>query len=598
MTQSESFFLTRLRRYGPLLLLGLLWLFALHELTWFTRQDGALTAADGHFTRLTRAWAWLKTGNEYFLLRWGEPLLDSSQIPYVVDRSPYPPFALAPYLPGMLLWGPSLETIRLNQVMLVGVLLGVSTLFSYRWNGTRGALITLSLLSGSPLVLLTARSPVNEPVAMAAAMACLIGLLGVWERRQQGWGAGVLLGVALLSKWLVVPVLLLPLALLTARGLTENRRQPLLGMLGLLGLALVLCVVPLELGPAKPWVAFGLPALSLSWLVWSLHRWGQGTPEPLALALTRTLGIGLMLAFPWYFSAAESWRAHVVQHPGWDTPVQVHLVPVANQVLAVGLPMGGIFLLMGLLSLVHRRMWGRLALSVTMGVGLLVLLLFTGRPLNMLTGDLQGRLLLPAVVMLAIWAGETARVPRLGTPLVGLALLLGVLCTLAPRLAPPLMPLRGMENALLLRHPDDGTMPTMMKLGWWFRGLAVAGPPEAGELRPRTAQLVQTLPLREPPVLTALVDERLPGVGGEEDLTRLAATGRIVTLARGEYRRQPLAWLQARLPFVQEVVLLGPTSVQAGDYLVERGLLRPLSRWRLGSDPLLVAEVLPSPQTP
>ncbi|MFM7204088.1 MAG: glycosyltransferase family 39 protein [Myxococcota bacterium] len=598
MTQSESFFLTRLRRYGPLLLLGLLWLFALHELTWFTHQDGALTAADGHFTRLTRAWAWLQTGNEYFLLRWGEPLLDSSLIPYVVDRSPYPPLALAPYLPGMLLFGPSLETIRLIQVMLVGLLLGMSTLFSYRWSGTGGALISLSLLSGSPLVLLTARSPVNEPVAMAAAMACLICLLGVWERRQRGWGAGLLLGVALLIKWLVVPVLLLPLVLLTARGLTEHTRQPLLGMLGLLVLALMLCVVPLELGVIKPWVVYGLPALTLSWLVWSLHRWGQVTPEPLALALTRTLGMGLMLAFPWYFSAAESWRAHVVQHPGWETPVQVHLVPVITQVLAVALPMGGIFLLMGLLSLLYHKQFGRLALSVSMSIGLLVLLLFTGRPLNMLTGDLQGRLLLPAVVMLAIWAGEGARVPRLGTPLVGLALVLGLMCTLAPRLAPPLMPLRGMENALLLRHPDDGTVPPMMTLGWWWRGLAVVGPPRLGEPRPRTAQLLQALPLRQPPVLTALVDERLPGVGGEEDLTHLAATGRIVTLARGTFRRQPLAWLQARLPFVQEVVLLGPTSVQAGDYLVEQGMLRPLSRQRLGSDPLLVADVLPSPQTP
>lgn len=585
--------MVQLRRYGALgLLLGML-AFSLYEQRWFLRHDSYLTSADGHFTRIIRTWAWMQTHQDIFLLRWGEPLLDASLEPSELNRSPYPPLSLVPYLPFLALWGASLETIRLAQLYLVGALLALTSYFSLRWNGRGGALITLSLLSGSPLLLLTARSPLNEPVAMAAAMGCLACLLSVWEKRQQGWGAGVWLGLALLIKWLVVPVLLLPLLLLVARALTLPERRPLVGMLGLLGLAMVLCATPLELGVLATPVAYGVPALALGWLSWT-----RSAPESLALVLSRTLGVGLALAFPWYFLAAARWREHVVLHPGWETPVLPHVVPMSNQVLAVALPLGGLFLLAAGVSLVIRRDWSRLTLSLLMTLGLLVLLLFTGRPLQMLTGDLQGRLLLPAVVFLAVLAGEGARLKRVGPLLIGLALLLGGLANLAPRLAPSLTPLRGAESGLVLRHPDDGTRPAQMTLGWWWPGLAVAGPPQRGEARPRTASLVLSLPQREIPVLSALVDERLPGIGGEEDLVRLAATGRVVTLARGEFRRSPLDWLKARLPYVQEVILLGPTAVDVGDDLIAQERLRPLSRLRLGTDPLLIAEVLPPAQTP
>lgn len=381
---------------------------------------------DGHLARAANVAAFLGTGDPFFLARHGEPVaFDRVPSP---DRYPYysayPPLSHAWTALSFRLGGPDPRAARLAQLAWIGpLLLGVG-LLGARLGGPWAAPAAGSLVLLAPIVAHTS-TLVTPDLPAAAASALLLGVAlqpDPFARPRLPLLLGLLLGLALLVKWSVAYTALPPLLVLGLVALRRDRAGPrhlvAMALLGLGPPAALLALQPWNPSPAAwaPWI----PPLILLLVVLpaSLALYiGQKTHFIRVRGVLRTLGLGLLLAGPWYVAFSGDLLANLrVNQAHFEPPPLGAELGIAVQILRDLFPLA---LPLGLLGLVLTRQRRPALLLLASAGGLLALLLASGNPQNFLhLGEIQTRLLcaIPALLAPLAGAGLTS-MPRVGPAL-------------------------------------------------------------------------------------------------------------------------------------------------------------------------------------
>ncbi len=533
---------------------GLVALVVLGSLVHFAVVDGLGFEADGQGARLARLWAYSVTGRGDFLLRWGEPYWDQPPILPASSVTPYPPLPALLAAPLLALLGPGVTAQRLLGCLPAALLLlGVADA-GRAVAGRRGAVLALSLVGGSAVATTVLRQPNGEVWVTAASAFAAAALARLGTRTSSSLAAGVAVAVALLCKWTAV-VLLLPASLaLCGVAIAEVRRGArgvgtLIAATSVATLAAALFGLAM-VGSAPRWLAAGLPPVLAA--VGLVRARPLGTNLPVEVG--RALLVAVALATPWYGYAAPAIAEHLVGHEVLMVGASSGIVRAyANLIVAVGIPVAGLFIGFGILGLAWP---GRLPGAVAMATAFLALggTLASGRVDGFLMGQAQDRLLLPVIAALAIAAARGAVVPRVGPVLTLAAAALALGTVAVSHAGAAARPVRSAGLGMACGEQID--------LGsrgyrWWLPGVAVASPPDPGRGDPELEALAARLPSRAEPILAGLLLDDEPCSMTESRLVRLAETGRVLSLApRGDTARHR-AWIESRVERLDEFVGVG-----------------------------------------
>lgn len=433
-------------------------------------QEARSVITDGHYTRSVNFYHWIKTGDSHFLLRYGEPILlqeglDPTRFPL---HNPYPPLVYGVTSVVYAVVGPSLLAARLSLLAFAALLLGSSFLLGRRLAGHWGGMLVMSAVATSPLLLTFSRLYFLDFPRAALVVTSLFCLVMSAGFRSRGWSLsfGVLAGLSMLTGWTVPLFLALPTlwAILPAVGRSiqvalSGSKAPLLTLLLTLlwGGALLAglrwslqgCVSPTYWLDLLQWRIYllwsvGIPTLGLLGGIALLKRPQTGNlareqintlaPElvtevspgrPLehfALALA----VAVLLFAPWYWYMLGDMRAHVQTNVAHAFPLTASsTLSYLSRLVMQGLWMGPVGVGVGLVGALFLRrdkgmdggMDGGMAVILPL-TGLVVLgaLLQTGRPDHFFSGDVQVRITLPALPLIACaaagWLGWIERLKR------------------------------------------------------------------------------------------------------------------------------------------------------------------------------------------